>query len=67
MRDQPRLRGRAPDPVPRPLGMAEARPVDRDDPVAVVVGHSWGTIVALALAITEGLDLRGLVLLSGYY
>ncbi|KMO31803.1 alpha/beta fold hydrolase [Methylobacterium aquaticum] len=37
----------------------------------VVVGHSWGTIVALALAIQDdrdlGLDLRGLVLLSGYY
>ncbi len=33
----------------------------------VVVGHSWGTLVALALAIHEGLDLRGLVLLSGYY
>ncbi|PIK71758.1 alpha/beta hydrolase, partial [Methylobacterium frigidaeris] len=33
----------------------------------VVVGHSWGTIVSLALAIHEDLDLRGLVLLSGYY
>ncbi len=33
----------------------------------VVVGHSWGTLVALSLAIHEGLDLRGLVLLSGYY
>ncbi len=33
----------------------------------VVVGHSWGTLVALGLAIHEGLDLRGLVLLSGYY
>ncbi|MGX7706166.1 alpha/beta fold hydrolase [Methylobacterium sp. Gmos1] len=33
----------------------------------VVVGHSWGTIVSLALAVHEGVDLRGLVLLSGYY
>lgn len=33
----------------------------------VVVGHSWGTIVSLALAVHEGFDLRGLVLLSGYY
>ncbi|AWN50805.1 alpha/beta hydrolase [Methylobacterium sp. 17Sr1-1] len=33
----------------------------------VVVGHSWGTIVSLALAVHEGIDLRGLVLLSGYY
>ncbi|AWN48824.1 alpha/beta hydrolase [Methylobacterium terrae] len=33
----------------------------------VVVGHSWGTIVSLALAIHESVDLRGLVLLSGYY
>ncbi|MFH6785628.1 MULTISPECIES: alpha/beta fold hydrolase [Methylobacterium] len=33
----------------------------------VVVGHSWGTIVSLALALHENLDLRGLVLLSGYY
>ncbi|TNC10495.1 alpha/beta hydrolase [Methylobacterium terricola] len=33
----------------------------------VVIGHSWGTIVALALAIQDDIDLRGLVLLSGYY
>lgn len=33
----------------------------------VVVGHSWGTIVALALATGGDLGLRGLVLLSGYY
>lgn len=33
----------------------------------VVIGHSWGTIVTLALAIQDGIDLRGLVLLSGYY
>ena len=34
---------------------------------AVVVGHSWGTLVALALALREPADVAGLVLLSGYY
>lgn len=33
----------------------------------VVVGHSWGTLVALALAIRHPADAAGLVLLSGYY
>lgn len=33
----------------------------------VVVGHSWGTLVALALAIRYPVDVAGLVLLSGYY
>ncbi|MFL5281681.1 MAG: alpha/beta fold hydrolase [Rhodopila sp.] len=33
----------------------------------VVVGHSWGTIVALALAERHKADVAGLVLLSGYY
>ena len=33
----------------------------------VIVGHSWGTLVALALATGNWRDLRGLVLLSGYY
>ncbi len=33
----------------------------------VVVGHSWGTIVALALAVRHPADAGGLVLLSGYY
>lgn len=33
----------------------------------LVVGHSWGTLVALALAGKSSHDLRGLVLLSGYY
>ncbi len=32
----------------------------------VVVGHSWGTLVALALAL-ERTDVAGLVLLGGYY
>ena len=33
----------------------------------LVVGHSWGTIVALALAEQHQADVAGLVLLSGYY
>lgn len=33
----------------------------------VVVGHSWGTLVALALAVRHQADMAGLVLLSGYY
>jgi pimeloyl-ACP methyl ester carboxylesterase len=33
----------------------------------VVVGHSWGTIVALSMAVRHPADTAGLVLLSGYY
>jgi pimeloyl-ACP methyl ester carboxylesterase len=33
----------------------------------VVVGHSWGTLVALGIAIGFAADVRGLVLISGYY
>jgi pimeloyl-ACP methyl ester carboxylesterase len=33
----------------------------------VVVGHSWGTLAALALALADPAGVRGLVLLSGYY
>jgi pimeloyl-ACP methyl ester carboxylesterase len=33
----------------------------------VVVGHSWGTIVALALAQQHQANVAGLVLVSGYY
>ena len=33
----------------------------------VVVGHSWGAIVALSLAARHPTDTAGLVLLSGYY
>jgi pimeloyl-ACP methyl ester carboxylesterase len=33
----------------------------------VVVGHSWGTIVALALAEQHQANVAGLVLVSGYY
>jgi pimeloyl-ACP methyl ester carboxylesterase len=33
----------------------------------IVVGHSWGTLVALALAIYHPATVSGLVLASGYY
>jgi pimeloyl-ACP methyl ester carboxylesterase len=33
----------------------------------VVVGHSWGALVALAFAVRHQADTAGLVLLSGYY
>ena len=33
----------------------------------VVVGHSWGTMVALELAANHQADTAGLVLVSGYY
>lgn len=33
----------------------------------VVVGHSWGTLVALALALDHPQRIGGLALLSGYY
>jgi pimeloyl-ACP methyl ester carboxylesterase len=34
---------------------------------AVVVGHSWGTLVAIALALNHGGRVRSIVLLSGFY
>lgn len=34
---------------------------------AVIVGHSWGTLVALAMALDHAGPVAGLVLLSGYY
>jgi pimeloyl-ACP methyl ester carboxylesterase len=34
---------------------------------AVIVGHSWGALVALALAMNHPETVSGLVLLSGYY
>jgi len=33
----------------------------------VVVGHSWGTLVAMALGLKSPRNIRSLVLLSGYY
>jgi pimeloyl-ACP methyl ester carboxylesterase len=34
---------------------------------AIVLGHSWGAMVALALALAHPESVRGLVLLAGYY
>jgi pimeloyl-ACP methyl ester carboxylesterase len=34
---------------------------------AVVVGHSWGTLVAMAMAIEKPAAIKGLLLLSGYH
>jgi pimeloyl-ACP methyl ester carboxylesterase len=33
----------------------------------VIVGHSWGAMVAVWMALMNPADVRGLVLLSGYY
>ena len=33
----------------------------------VLVGHSWGTLVALAMALAHPDEVAGLVLISGYY
>ena len=33
----------------------------------VVLGHSWGTLVAIALSLRKDYPIRGLVLASGYY
>jgi pimeloyl-ACP methyl ester carboxylesterase len=41
------------------------RLLDIDSPV--VVGHSWGALVAVALALEFPHDVKSLVLLSGYY
>ena len=40
--------------------------IELDVERAIVVGHSWGTLVALSLALDHPADVRGLVLLSGY-
>jgi pimeloyl-ACP methyl ester carboxylesterase len=39
--------------------------IDVEQPV--VVGHSWGTLVALGMAVDAPTFARGLVLISGYY
>lgn len=41
------------------------RQIGIDNPV--VMGHSWGTLVALSMALEFPAYVRGLVLLSGYY
>jgi pimeloyl-ACP methyl ester carboxylesterase len=36
-------------------------------PPAIILGHSWGTLVALALAMNYPRQVKALVLASGYY
>ncbi|CAL8980139.1 Haloalkane dehalogenase [Rhodoplanes serenus] len=53
-----------PEAQARLLAEAAARlGIDR----AVVVGHSWGTLVALAMALERPARVAGLVLAAGYY
>jgi pimeloyl-ACP methyl ester carboxylesterase len=33
----------------------------------IVLGHSWGTLVAIAMGLRAGYPVRGLILASGYY
>lgn len=33
----------------------------------IVVGHSWGTLVAIAMAMRDDIDVTKLILVSGYY
>lgn len=33
----------------------------------IILGHSWGTLVAIAMALDEANDAAGLVLVAGYY
>ena len=45
------------------LGLMDRLGIERP----VVVGHSWGALVAVALALAAPERVRGLLLLSGYY
>ena len=47
------------------LFMKALKQLDVEQPV--VVGHSWGTLAALDMAVQFPADIRGLVLISGYY
>jgi pimeloyl-ACP methyl ester carboxylesterase len=38
-----------------------------DVPRAVIAGHSWGTLVAMAMALEDPAHTAGLALLAGYY
>jgi pimeloyl-ACP methyl ester carboxylesterase len=61
-----RPRGRKWGPVEQARLLLQA--FDRlDIDEAIVVGHSWGTLVALATALEDARRVAGLVLLSGYY
>ncbi len=62
--DRPRSRIWGPDAQARLLRAALLK---LDVKRAVVVGHSWGTLVALAMALRDQAATAGLVLVSGYY
>ncbi len=47
------------------LFIAALKQMGVSDPV--VLGHSWGTLVAIAMALRNDYSPRGLVLVSGYY
>ena len=62
--DRPRARDWSPEAQARLMVQAcAALGVDRP----VVVGHSWGTLVALRMALDHPHGVSGLALLSGYY
>jgi pimeloyl-ACP methyl ester carboxylesterase len=62
--DRPRNRIWTPRAQAALLHSALARLRVRDP---ILVGHSWGTLVALAMALDHKRDVAGLVLLAGYY
>jgi pimeloyl-ACP methyl ester carboxylesterase len=62
--ERPRGRDFSPEAQAR-LILAACRRLGLDAPI--VVGHSWGTLVALALALDFPRDVRGLVQIGGYY
>lgn len=62
--DRPRTRVWGPRAQARLL-MRALRTLGIEQPV--VLGHSWGTLVALWMALDHPTEVRGLVLASGYY
>ena len=53
--------------APSPCHPVRARPPQLGVEHAIVLGHSWGTMVAVSLALQAPALVRSLVLLSGYY
>ena len=62
--DRPRMRVWTPDAQAELLQKALKR---LGVSSAVIMGHSWGTLVAIALTLREQTVVRRLVLISGYY
>jgi pimeloyl-ACP methyl ester carboxylesterase len=61
---RPRLKFWTPEAQAALLAQAMQRLDLRD---AIILGHSWGTLVAIALALASPEKVRGLVLVSGYF